>query len=66
MTRAEIIAELRRSATEDGDPWAGLDVLAFRALTTIWLNAGELMFRLGYVSQCTFFLLVAHAMEDEK
>lgn len=62
MTKAEIIAELRRSAREDADPWCDMRISAFFAVMD-WY---------GVICGCgdpeierTFFLLVACALEDK-
>lgn len=65
MTRAQIIAELRRSATEDLDPWSSVQFHAsevacdhtMKAEATFYLSNGDLR---------TFYLLVACSLEDEQ
>ena len=65
MTRAEIIAELRRSAREDADPWDGVDVERAWAELCARKIYGECMSDLKKNDCRTFFLLVACALEDE-
>ena len=60
MTRAEIRAELRRSACEDADPWnveneAFMDVVAY-------INPGEFMLGMNYTAMRVLYLLVAEAL----
>lgn len=65
MTRAEIIAELRRSAREDADPvrdmrkvafWAGVDYFTGKIFSVLVMQPDDAR---------TFILLVACALEDE-
>jgi len=62
MTKTEIIAELRRSAAEDADPWYDAGTLAFWSAMN-WYDA------ICVVSDREvdrlFFLILAHALEDE-
>ena len=62
MTKAEIRAELRRSACEDKDPWEGVSLKAFVATGTYWLNKDESMINESAKNLRIFFLLVAEAM----
>ena len=64
MTRAEIIAELRRSAREDADPWYGARSVAFVAAAKM-CQIGESMGTEQAMKLRTFFLFVACALEDE-
>ena len=63
MTKAEIIAELRRSAVEDESPWICVEEDAFVACIP-WKLKSQWM-----ADACeelrTFFLLVACALESE-
>lgn len=63
MTRAEIIAELRRSATEDRDPWSSVHFHAFKDACAHTME-GEATICLSNGDLRTFFLLVACALED--
>lgn len=63
MTRAQIIAELRRSATEDRDPWSSVQFPAFKDACAHTM-AGEETMHLSITDIRTFYLLVACAMED--
>ena len=64
MTKTAIIAELRRSAVEDADPWCGLDMLAFYAASD-WLRLGEHMSEKSPNFLRTLILLVGCALETE-
>lgn len=63
MTRAEIAAELRRSACEDVEPYCGC---AIESLIEAGLLCGatEWMDNLTQDDCRTFFLLVAEAIND--
>ena len=65
MTRTEIIAELRRSAREDGIPWLDVDSYAYAACYPYKRNEKEAILLLERDDCRTFFLLCAHALEDE-
>lgn len=66
MTKAEIIAELRRSAREDAHPWQEVSMRAFLATGNRWDFADFAgMDGYDFEQDGTFFLLVAHALEDE-
>ncbi len=61
MNKRQIIAELRRSATEDNDPWAKCRAWADASRqasgnSTVMLDVDDLRI---------FYLLVACALEDE-
>ena len=65
MTKTQIIAELRRSAMEDNNPWIRVQDDAFRQA-----EIGTVPFR--WIALCSnpeacriFFLLVACALESE-
>ena len=60
MTRADIKAELRRSACEEADPWV-TDWSAFRAALGC-LNNGEFLQELTTAQMRMFLLLVAEAI----
>lgn len=63
MTNDQIIAELRRSAVEDADPWACVRGAAFDAAYKLREDREEI--RLLSFGDCrTFFLLVAEALES--
>lgn len=64
MTKTEIIAELRRSAAEDADPWQGIDLDVFLKAAD-WLFDDEILRTKSDVYVGTFYLLIAHALEDE-
>ena len=68
MTRAQIVAELRRSAREDAKPFrdcsprAWLEAVNKRTLE----DRGYPHKDMDWIMQCrTFFLIVACALEDE-
>ena len=63
MTKAEIIAELRRSAVEDESPWVFVGEDAFLACVP-WKLKHQWMADAGEDLR-TFFLLVACALESE-
>lgn len=63
MTKDQIIAELRRSAVEDVDPWHGVKFDAFDAACN-FKEVYKLMERLSRDDLRTFFLLVAEALES--
>lgn len=67
MTKAEIIAELRRSAMEDRNPWKSVSDAAWGEAFCVWTDHDEIIVReLSAPNKCrTFYLLVAHALEDE-
>ena len=65
MTRAEIIAELRRSATHDRYPWAFVQSFAFEGACEFKRGEKEALCDLSDKNCRTFFLLCAHALEDE-
>lgn len=65
MTKAEIIAELRRSATEDVYPGGEISYRAFDE-SRGWRRSAEWMCDLTNNDCRTFFLLVAEALETEK
>lgn len=60
MTRAEIIAELRRSAREDAECYC-IDYTAFDAVIP-WKTNGQPVGAMGDPGWRTFFLLVAEAI----
>jgi hypothetical protein len=63
MNKAQIKAELRRSATEDENLWlfgAGLD--AFWAAGSFNVGRDEFIFALSFDDLRTFYLLVAEAL----
>jgi hypothetical protein len=60
MTRADIKAELRRSACEDFDPWDGVGYEAFCMASN--LSSGYLSRRTPPPILRIFFLLVAEAI----
>ena len=61
MTRAEIRAELRRSACEDRDPLDGVSLSAF--VTALhWICEWEAMSHMRPSELRLFFLLIAEAM----
>lgn len=64
MTKAEIIAELRRSAREDSSPYWDITNDAFDA-TMDWRYRHESVANIDDGGRRTFFLLVACALEDE-
>ena len=67
MTRAEVIAELRRSACEDRDPW-GVHPHAMYAMLDEFDPTYEgrfSLFALKANEKRTLYLLVACALEDE-
>ena len=61
MNRKHIIAELRRSATEDADPWCGVDRGVFYMLGH-WRETGEFIGDKSDDFLRLFFLIVAAAM----
>lgn len=65
MNKKQIIAELRRSAMEDESPWHFIGEGAFGD-AVIFAGGEGSIFGLGPDNQRTFFLLVAHALEDEQ
>lgn len=63
MTKDEIIAELRRSATEDAAPFREVHDFAFDEVIE-WKDNGQRQFIGSFNDDCrTFFLLVAEALE---
>lgn len=64
MTKAEIIAELRRSAREDWSPLNAMDFPAWNAQCG-WRRRGEWFRPYEDLDTRTFLLLVACALEDE-
>lgn len=68
MTRSEIIAELRRSATEDADPWKDVGGVAFleQFHWRTWLTTEKAAWEGDRKSHLrTYFLFVACALESE-
>ena len=65
MTKTEIIAELRRSAVEDGIPWLDVESDAYAACYPYKRDEKEVILFLEHDDCKTFFLLVACAMESE-
>ena len=65
MNRKQIIAELRRSATEDFDPWMGSRLPA-NDLAETWMDGGRPLCLAPIEKARTFYLLVACALEDEQ
>lgn len=65
MNTKQIIAELRRSAVEDVNPWRGCDLDAMDE--AIYWKDSELfwLFDMRRNDLRTFYLLVAEAMESE-
>jgi len=64
MNRAQIIAELRRSAIEDQRPWIGVRRRAWKtALNT--LTGRDCRYEHSSETVAVFFLIVAEAMEQE-
>ena len=61
MTRAEIAAELRRSACEDELPFSDLITEGIFAIALGWAEGEELLDNDGWR---TLFLLVAEAIND--
>ena len=64
MTRAEIAAELRRSAREDADPWVGVDMGAFHFALAFKGRKDSAMADKSPDTLRILFLLVAEAMND--
>ena len=64
MTKAEIIAELRRSAAEDVAPWCSVAEPAFDEAYDFCDGSGSI-FSMRDGDRRTFFLFVACALEDE-
>ena len=66
MTKTEIIAELRRSAVEDADPWIAVDdPTYYAAANMLTLQDRPVRWR-GATRDAVsaFFLLCAHALES--
>ena len=62
MNKTELIAELRRSACEDADPFfCGIE--AFEAAISYRNIVGEALSNLSIPDLRTFYLLVARALE---
>ena len=63
MTKTEIIAELRRSAREDADPWYDMHALAFWGVVRDFdvMKCGGQSIEVERL----FFLILACALEDE-
>ncbi len=64
MTRAEIIAELRRSAIDDVHPAYQMSQEAWDALDSLW-HHGDRIASEENTQYRTFVLIAAHALEDE-
>ena len=64
MTRAEIIAELRRSAVEDALPAIEMMQEAWDALDSLW-NFGDRIASEDNAQYRMFVLFAAHALEDK-
>lgn len=64
MTKAEIIAELRRSAAEDGNCAMEMKQDAWDVVHSFW-RTGDRLSNEGDAQYRMFVLLVAHALEDE-
>ena len=62
MTKTEIIAELRRSATEDADPYKSCHISAW----LVALDFGRSMRGSQKNNVRTFYLLVAEALEHDQ
>ena len=65
MNTKQIIAELRRSACEDADPFARCDSFAFDAARGWKDNLDLSLLYMKRKDIRTFYLLVAEAMESE-
>lgn len=61
MTKDQIKAELRRSATEDVDPWYGVSYDAYTKAFEYTGNHEFILYLRDYAMR-TFFLLVAEAL----
>lgn len=61
MTRAEIIEELRRSAREDADPASSVHLFGYWEAS----DAGCYPEDMRRIDCRVYFLLVAHALDDE-
>ena len=69
MNRKQIIAELRRSAMEDADPWVDVDGIAFseQLYWRTWITPEITSYQADRkIHMRTFYLLVACALEDEQ
>lgn len=62
MNKAQIKAELRRSACEDEKPWSGLSYDVWHLVLWQWCGKFEFMDEMAHDNNRTFFLLVAEAL----